>query len=229
MKKSVHTDHITFLPRLRTGDRVAYGGKQWTVEDFSTYDDANGYEMMEWLLHSHSSNYYLLREVDPDVDPDSLETNVNWYISEEISVNRIAGDHVGDDIRFGLWDAMHNQQQPYPKLRAMGRLYYFESKTEGTYKSENNRESRTTWDYWDEEHLWNLAIEAWQDRELHVYSTKKVNPDDFEMTEKSATPQSLTASSPNYTKKSEPDRTWQWVCAWGLVIAGFILMMSGDW
>ena len=65
MKKSVATDHISFLPRLRTGDRVAYGGKQWTIEDFSTYDDAIGYEMMEWLLHSHNSDYYLLREVDP--------------------------------------------------------------------------------------------------------------------------------------------------------------------
>ena len=223
MKKSLDTDYISFLPRLRTGDRVAYGGKQWAIADFSTYDDDNGYEMMEWLLHSHNSKYYLLREVNPDND------EINWYISEEISVDRLAGDHVGDDIRFGLWDAMHSHHQPYPKLRAMGRLYYFDSETEGTYTSEDNRESRTTWDYWDEEHLWNLAIEAWQDRELHVYSTKKVSPDDFEMTEKSPAPQKLTAISPNYTQKHQPDRTWQWVCAWSLVIGGFILMITGDW
>jgi hypothetical protein len=225
VKNSLSTDHISFLSRLRTGDRVAYGGKQWRVEDFSTYDDANGYEMMEWLLHSHSSNYYLLREIDPD----SIGTRVNWYISEEISVDRICGEHVGDDIRFELWDAMHNQHEPYPKLRAMGRVYYFESKTEGTYTSEVNHESRTTWDYWDEDHLWNLAIEAWQNQELHVYSTKTVDAEEFEMTEKSIVPQKLTAASPNYIKNSESDRTWQWVCAWGLVIVGFILMISGDW
>ena len=49
------------------------------------------------------------------------------------------------------------------------------------------------------------------------------------MTEKSPAPQKLTATSPNYTPKRQSDRTWQWVCAWGLVIAGFILMVTGDW
>lgn len=225
MKYSTDTDYISFLPRLRAGDRVTYGGTQWEIKDFSTYDDANGYEMMEWLLQSNSSSYYLLREVDPD----NPETNVNWYLSEEIGVNRISGEHVGDNVQFALWESMYAHQEPYPKLRALGRLYYFESQTEGTYKSEEGEESRTTWDYWDEPHLWNLAIEAWQDRELHVYSTKKVSPEDFAIAEKSAKPQSFVASTSSKRNVIKKDRTWEWVCAWGLVIVGFILMTSGDW
>lgn len=230
MKNSLGTDYISFLPRLRAGDRVTYGGTQWQIKDFSTYDDANGYEMMEWLIqpdksiYSSSTIYYLLREVDPD----NPETNINWYLSEEIGVNRISGEHVGDDVRFALWDAMKKHRDPYPKLRALGRLYYFESQTDGDYFGEDGREARTTWDYWDEEHLWNLAIEAWQDRELHVYSTKKVSPEDFSIAEKSTQSQSFAAAIAAKRHPQGNDRTWQWVCAWGLVIVGFILMISGD-
>ena len=223
MKYTTDTDYISFLPHLRAGDYVTYGGLKWAVNDFSTYDDANGYEMMEWLIQSNSSSNYLLREVDPDYP----ETNINWYLSEEIGVNRISGEHVGDDIRFSLWEAIQNDHEPYPKLRALGRLYYFESQTTGTYKSEDGDESRTTWDYWDDEHLWNLAIEAWRDRELHVYSTKKVSPEDFKIAEKSVKSQSLVSSRVSKYSSPKNDRTWQWICAWGLVIVGFILIMSG--
>ncbi len=239
MKYTTDTDYISFLPRLRAGDRVTYGGTQWEVRDFSTYDDANGYEMMEWLLHpdksvySSGSNFYLLREVDPD----NPETKVNWYFSEEINADRISGEHVGDNLRYTLWESLHNHREPYPKLRALGRLYYFESQTEGDYKSEDGSESRTTWDYWDEEHLWNLAIEAWQDRELHVYSTKKVKPEDFAIAEKSVNLQSANLQSTNSkslvtstilkSNTIKKARTWEWICAWGLVIVGIILMMSG--
>ena len=225
MKSSLGTDYISFLPRLRAGDRVTYGGTQWEVEDFSTYDDAKGYEMMEWLLRSNQSSYYLLREVDPE----NPETNVNWYLSEEISVNRLSGEYVGDNIKFGLWDSMRESREPYPKLRALGRLYYFESLTEGTYNSVDGKESRTTWDYWDEDHLWNLAIEAWQDRELHIYSTKKVSPEDFAIADKFDRPQKLATADAPSRKAQVNDRTWEWVCAWALVIIGFILMTSGDW
>lgn len=223
MKSSFGTDYVSFLTRLRAGDLVTYGGTQWEVEDFSTYDDPNGYETMEWLLNSGKTSYYLLREGDPE----NLETRINWYLSEEIGVNRVSGEHVGDDVRFALWDAMQEHREPYFKLRALGRLYYFESQTEGIYTSENNSESRITWDYWDEKHLWNLAIEAWQNRELHVYSTKKVNPDDFVIAEKSITTQSFSSKySPSHNKKSN-DRTWEWICAWGLVIIGLIFIISG--
>jgi hypothetical protein len=225
MNSSLDTDYISFLPRLRAGDRVTYGGTQWEVEDFSTYDDANGYEMMEWLLKSNRSSYYLLREVDPE----NPETTVNWYLSEEIGVNRVSGDHVGDNIQFALWDAIHEHRDPYYKLRAMGRVYYFESQTEGTYNSVDGAESRTTWDYWDEQHLWNLAIEAWQNRELHVYSTKKVTPEEFTIADKVDQPQAFASPKSPQRNAKVNDRTWEWVCAWALVIIGFILMTSGDW
>ncbi len=229
VKYSPSPNYISFLPRLREGDRVTYDGTDWEIRDFSTYNDANGYEMMEWLIQSNHNSHYLLREVDPE----QPETKINWYLSEEIKVDRVSGEHVGDNMQFLLWDAMKGNREPYPKLRALGRLYYFESQTEGTYKGEEGSESRKTWDYWDEEHLWNLAIEAWQNRELHVYSTQKVSPEDFAIAEKSDQSEQFVETNisksyaKNHAKKS--DRTWQWVCAWGLVVAGIILMMSGDW
>jgi hypothetical protein len=225
MNSSVDTDYISFLPRLRAGDRVTYGGIQWEVIDFSTYDDANGYEMMEWLLKSNRTSYYLLREVDPD----NPETKVNWYLSEEIGVNRLSGEHVGDNIQFALWDTMLVHREPYLKLKAMGRTYYFESQTEGTYNSVDGAESRTTWDYWDEQHLWNLAIEAWRDREIHVYSTKKVSPTEFTIVDKTEQAQSFIFQNSTQSKGKANDRTWEVICAWSLVIIGFILMTSGDW
>ncbi|MBD2175373.1 DUF4178 domain-containing protein [Pseudanabaena sp. FACHB-1998] len=225
MNSSLDTDYISFLPRLRAGDRVIYGGIQWEIEDFSTYDDADGYETMEWLLKSNRSSYYLLREVDPE----NPETKVNWYLSEEIGVNRVSTDHVGDNVQFALWDVMLKQGEPYLKLRAMGRVYYFESQTEGNYNSVDGTESRTTWDYWDEQHLWNLAIEAWRDRELHVYSTKKVSPTEFTIADKVEKPQSFIFQNPTQPKAKANDRTWEIICAWTLIIIGFILMTSGDW
>jgi len=229
MKSSFGNHYVSLLiTSLRSGDHVNYGGTQWEVEDFSTYDDANGYETMEWLLKSDKYSYYLLREIDPD----HPETRINWYLSEEIGIDRVSGEHVGDDVRFALWDAMQEHREPYPKLRALGRLYYFESQTEGIYTSEDGSESRITWDYWNEKHIWNLAIEAWQGREIHVYSTKKVNPEDFTIADKYGNPQKFVTvnSSNNVRKNAQPrDRTWEWVCAWALVIIGFILMTSGDW
>jgi hypothetical protein len=64
-------------------------------------------------------------------------------------------------------------------LRALGRHFYFESQTQGTYEGQEGNTSRITWDYWDEAHQWNLAIEAWQNNERHVYLTKVVKPEEF--------------------------------------------------
>ncbi len=226
------------LQRLRSGDRVTYAGMQWQVDDYSTYEDAEGYETAEWLLRSPSGKeHYLLREVDPH-NPDTL---VNWYFSEEISLNQLSGMHPGDDIRYGLWQAI-SDRQPYDQLRALGRIYIFESTTTGAYKGAEGNVSRTTWDYWDRDRTWNLALEAWPDRTVRVYSTKSVTPEEFSDVERAALSSAAFTSASSQSRQGDPpwmdsmlkrsqqdDRTWQWVGAWSLVGLGLLLMLFGGW
>ena len=212
------------LQHLRAGDRVTYGGVQWEVADYSSYDDDNGYATEEWLLKTKSArSYYLLREVDPE-NPSTL---VNWYLSEEISGSSVSGDSFSDNIQFTMWRVMREDEQPYPYLRALGREFYFESQTAGKYRSNAGKASRITWDYWDQEHLWNLAIEAWEDGEIHFYSTKKVNPEDFSEVRTDTKKASFTSSRKGLSKTEL--KSLQIILAWALTIGGILLMMFGGW
>ena len=164
------------LQQLRSGDRLKYHGVQWLVKNYSTYEDPNGYETTEWLLRSKTGvEYYLLREFDPK-NPEVL---VHWYLAEEIRNPRIYEPESFNNVAVRLWHDIQEQKEPYSELRALGRHFYFESQTQGTYGGKEGDTSRITWDYWDEAHQWNLAIEAWQNTERHVYLTKVVKPEEF--------------------------------------------------
>lgn len=164
------------LEHLRIGTGLKYHGIEWRVANYSSYDDPYGYKTEEWLLKSKSSQeYYLLREVDPQ-NPTSL---VNWYIAEELSHPKIFLPKSSENVTARLWQVMQNQEMSYPELKIFDKSYYFESQTKGDYQGEDELTSRITWDYWDVKHQRNLALEAWQNRELRVYSTKLVKPEEF--------------------------------------------------
>ncbi len=164
------------LRQLQPGDVIHYHGVQWRVRDVSHYRDPYGYEMEEWLLKSPlSKEYYLLREVDPE----NPTAQVNWYIAEQLRNPAIYEPGSSRDLLTSLAHDMRSGKEPYPQLQTLNRIYTFESKTEGTHNSEDGSEYRVTWDYWDAAHLWNLALEAWSDASLSVYSTRKVLPSDF--------------------------------------------------
>jgi len=218
------------LQQLRAGDRVTYGGVQWQIANYSSYNDDNGYTTEEWLLKTKSSrSYYLLREIDPE----NPENRVNWYLSEEISGSSVSGERVGDNLQFTMWRVIRDGEQPYPHLQALGKDFYFESQTDGTYSSESGKASRTTWDYWDQEHLWNLAIEAWKDGNIHFYSTKKVNPQDFSEIIADVKKASLVGSRNNsFDTRKQNETDWQKIqifMAWGLIIGGILFMLFGGW
>ena len=169
------------LQQLRVGDRLKYHNVQWHVKTYSTYVDPKGYETTEWLLRSPGgSEYYLLREFDPQ-NPQRL---VNWYLAEEITDPMLLDPKSFNNLVVNLWNEMQEQKTPYPELQTLNRHYYFESQTQGTYEGKEKDTSRITWDYWDTAHQWNLAIEAWPEGELHVYSTKVVQPKEFSEIEK---------------------------------------------
>jgi hypothetical protein len=122
-------------------------------------------------------------------------------------------------LLINLLDDIQGQKTPYPELQVFNRVYYFESQTQGNYENNKGETSRITWDYWDAAHQWNLAIEAWLNRELHVYSTKLVKPEEFSNLEKELITQE------DYQTSSS--RVWQFLGAWCLVIVGILMMIFG--
>jgi hypothetical protein len=191
---------------------VKYHGVQWQVKNYSTYEDSNGYETTEWLLRSPAgAESYLLREIDPQ-NPESL---VHWYLAEEISNPKIFQPEVFNNLAVRLWHDMQGQQAPYPELQALSRSYYFESQTEGTYDGKEGESSRITWDYWDKAHQWNLAIEAWPNGELHIYSTKVVRPEEFSEIDKGGV----------VNLSSFP--IWEFLGAFCFLVGGILILIFG--
>ena len=182
----MYTDDIeTQLRNLRTGDRVTYANVTWEIRDYSTYEDDEGYQTDEWLLTSSGgSEYYLLREYEPDEDEDEP---VTWYISSEVQNAQLYLPESNEDVVPNLWQNMQALSEPYPKLKLFYKIYYFDSQTQGTYEVEGQQQDRITWDYWDQAHLTNLAIEAFPDHKLEIYSSKVVQPAEFFDIEKLAT------------------------------------------
>jgi hypothetical protein len=219
------------LETLREGDRITYYGVRWQVMDYSTYTDPHGYETEEWLLHSTTGKaYYLLKEIDP------ASTGQRWYIAEKLPAPKLIDPTTQTDVLTSIVGAMQTKQNPYPQLQLFNRLYQFESTTEGTYESESSTQQRITWDYWDEAHLWNLALEAWSGGKLVVYSTREVQPENFSEHRKDG------EGIPRFSRKvteipayvqplsqqwGETSRQIQYLLAWGLLIVGFFLMMMG--
>ncbi|XGV98912.1 MAG: DUF4178 domain-containing protein [Leptolyngbya sp. BL-A-14] len=224
----------TELRQLREGSQLKYHGVQWVVHDYSTYTDDNGYETEEWLLKSTSGKeYYLLREVDPQ----NPETLVHWYLAEELRYPTLVDPQTSRDRLMSIGDDMRSHASPYPELQLFNRLYAFESQTEGDYHSDGTTRHRITWDYWDSAHLWNLALEAWSDGTLSVYSTRVVQPADFteiQASDREALLNGQTveravdiAAYDAFKKRKGKERERELLTAWIVTIVGFCLMMFG--
>lgn len=223
------------LRQLQPGDLIHYHGVQWRVRDISHYRDPYGYETEEWLLKSPlSKEYYLLREVDPE----NPMAQVNWYIAEQLRNPAIYEPGSSRDLLTSLAHEMRSGKEPYPQLQTLNRIYTFESKTEGTHDSEEGSEYRITWDYWDAAHLWNLALEAWSDSSLSVYSTRKVYPSDFSQLQTQGQVGAYAANrSAGWGRKSQSSnylfgmfyvpKEQQFILAFCLLFFGLIFMLSG--
>ncbi|HEY9825064.1 MAG TPA: hypothetical protein V6D19_06430 [Stenomitos sp.] len=221
----------TTLQDLREGDRLTCYGVRWEVCSWSSYQDPNGYAMEEWLLKSTTcKEYYLLRETD-SANPDR---GSRWYLAEELLHPALIDPTTQRDVLTEIPAQMNARHTPYPTLQALNRTYHFESQTEGCYQSEEEDLNRITWDYWDEPHLWNLALECWENGELHIYSTREVQPQDFSSVQKAAdiAPLRAWATPRSAAPAAEPSSPFltkdvQRLLAWALTILGFFLMISG--
>jgi hypothetical protein len=219
----------TQLRQLREGSCLKYHGVQWEIQDYSTYTDDNGYETEEWLLKSSSGKeYYLMREIDPQ----HAETQVHWYLAEALRYPTLINPQTSRDRLTTIGGDMRSHGTPDPALQLFNRVYTFESQTEGDYESEGKTRHRITWDYWDTAHLWNLALEAWSDGTLVVYSTREVQPTDFTEMRSSnraaLTPgQSFRSPLASQASDRRAARSREFVIAWTVTIVGFLLMIFG--
>jgi Domain of unknown function (DUF4178) len=216
------------LQDLKEGDRITYHGVRWQVCDQSTYEDDKGYTTQEWLLKSTTGKeYYLLRETDPS----NVEGPVQWYLAEELQHPTLLNAETQEDVLTQIPERMKLRATPYPALQLFNRIYQFESQTDGTYNADGETRQRITWDYWDKSHLWNLALEGWDNGVLHLYSTREVQPEEF--SEFGTSSESRSWQSPasmDLIGINQPmigSREIQFMVAWGLVIVGFFLMLAG--
>lgn len=208
------------LRSMREGCRLNYHGVEWQIADYSTYSDQAGYETEEWLLESPlGKEYYLLREFSPV----EVGATVQWYLAEELPHPKIYDPATAREVTYRLAEQILSGQSPYPQLQALNRTYEFESQTEGTYDADAGSRSRTTWDYWDTPHLWNLALEAWSDGSFAVYSTRTVQPSDFSDLI-SHSPLNFTSARSRRSKAAQPQQRWAAIV---LMIVGFFLMIFG--
>jgi hypothetical protein len=212
----MYTNDIeTQLYNLRAGDRVSYANVTWDIKDYSNYEDDEGYQTDEWLLVSSSgSEYYLLREYEPDADKP-----VTWYISNQLQNVPLYLPASKEDIVPRLWQNMQALSEPYPKLTLFYKIYYFDSQTQGTYKVDGKETYRITWDYWDQAEFTNLAIEAFPDHKLEIYSSKVVKPEEFSQIQKG-----VVSSYPqnNFTKNIGES-----IVASIMVFIGLLFMLFG--
>ncbi len=217
----------TQLRQLRAGNLITYHGVQWSVMDHSSYTEDEDYYMEEWLLQAKSGKeYYLLYERETK---DDGERSQEWYIAEQLRYPVIYEPKSSQNLVRSLAQMMLSHQEPYPRLQSLNRIYEFESSTEGDYNSEGTLQHRVTWDYWDQAKLWNLALEAWEDGHLDVYSTRRAQPSEFTNLVTDADTgwrnTSQTVSSRSQTAKQNHDI--QVVLAWTLIGLGFMFMISG--
>jgi hypothetical protein len=147
------------------GMALEISGRRWTVTDHSTYQNDEGFEVVEWEVERADGNEtaYLLRESDE---------SVRWFFTRPIPISAITLS--GGKPFAGV---AASATEPPDALTFRGRAYGFDEKTEGTYEEEPGEAvPKTTWDYWDAAHQANLAVERWADGRVDCYHGNAIQP-----------------------------------------------------
>jgi hypothetical protein len=240
----------SLIQDLRSGDRIRYHGVDWDIEDYSTYRDTEGYQTDEWLLKSSGgTEYYLLREYDPQQPSTSVTWYISNPVHncrllatgskedgiveswDDFAENRTSFQWFQPQIQPAvmqsqenilpfLWGKMQTDDIPYPELQIFYKSYYFESRTQSKYESTDTTLCRITWDYWDQDHLTNLAIEAFPNGKIDIYLTKIVKLEEFSHIQKG-----VVKKSSNFN--FNPDLLIESVMAVIILVVGVFMMIFG--
>lgn len=176
-------------PRLdevdpRTGQALVIDHAEWTIVGHATYR-TEGYHADEWECRKGGTTGYLLKERERD--------GVRWFftIPAALSAVTLPGGESLD-----RWRGREPQGGPPATLVFRGGAYRYETSTEGLYEEQPGRAAergrsgaergrsgvgKTTWEYWDGAHVYNLAIEQWPDGRLEAYHGAYVDPRTLEV------------------------------------------------
>lgn len=162
-------------PRLdevdpRTGQALVIDRAEWTIVGHATYR-TEGYHADEWECRKGGTTGYLLKEQERD--------GVRWFFTIPAALSAVTMPG-GESL--DRWHGREPNAGPPPSLLFRGGTYRHETSTEGLYEEQPGRAAgKTTWEYWDGAHAYNLAIERWPDGRLEAYHGAYVDPRTLEV------------------------------------------------
>jgi hypothetical protein len=151
----------------RVGQTLRADGMVWEVTDHSSYWNDAGFRVTEWCCETEDTEAYLLKEVKEG-------EAVRWFFTRKISAETVT---VAAGEPLPKWFEKNKSATPPGTLTREGRAYTYAETDAGTYEDEpGQRVGKTTWEYWDEPHARNLAVEIWEDGRLDCYHGAYVDP-----------------------------------------------------
>jgi len=150
----------------RVGMILVHEGMDWTLAGRSTYKNPDAWQITEWECEAGGRSGSLLKEIDPS-------GRITWFFTTEIPASAVR-------LPDGKGLIQAKAASPPEALVYEGETYRYAETTEGTHEDDSGESQRkTTWDYWDARHQFNLAIELWADGSLECYRGQYILPGQF--------------------------------------------------
>lgn len=136
------------------GVTLLFEGREWAVTGRSTYRNPEDLWVTEWCCEAEGTTAYLLKEVDE-------QKNMRWFFTREIPEDTV---QLPDGEALEPWMRRQPDLKPPPTLVHRKTTYRYGETAEGTHEEESGeRAEKVTWEYWDDRHVHNLAVELWPD------------------------------------------------------------------
>ncbi len=149
------------------GVTLLFEGREWAVTGRSTYWNPEDLWVTEWGCEAGETTAYLLKEVDE-------QKNIRWFFTREISEDAV---QLPDGEALEPWMQRQPDLKPPPVLLYGKTTCRHEDTAEGTHEEESGeRSQKVTWEYWDDRHAHNLAVELWPDGAFECYHGAYILP-----------------------------------------------------
>lgn len=145
---------------IRTGFILDYDLKTWQVKEAYEYDWGHNYFTREFMLDSGDDIIYLYIDDNEELD---------MSVSRKVKVRALDED---------LPEYIIEHQQPPKKIVFEGKEYYLDRESPGYFSDEPDNDDSWTefisWDYYDKNGEFLLAVEQWGDKEFAAASGKVI-------------------------------------------------------
>ena len=150
---------------IKPGFLLDYDLKSWHVKEGYEYDWGNNYFTREYMLDSGDEIVYLYLDDNEELD---------LSVSKKIKIRKLDTD---------LPEYILKHEQPPKKIVYEGKEYYLERESPGYFSDEPDKDDSwvelISWDYYDKDEKFVLAIEQWGDKEFAASHGKVVKEFEF--------------------------------------------------